>query len=245
MADSQEIFYASISKYYSDIFPYNPMQLSFVQQQFGNLNGKHLLDVGCATGELSAQLAKQGARVCGIDLSADLLQQAGKKETSEGLSFREGNMLHLQNDFGEAQFDGVICFGNTLVHLNTLNEVRQALDGMRYVLKPGGQLLLQILNYDHILDNRVNALPKIENDVVVFNRYYDFENDSWRLQFRTELTVKSTGRCIENTTPLLALKSSALKSALQQSGFTDIALYSNFKRAPFGGNHLPLVLACQ
>ena len=221
------------------------MQLAFIQHQFGDLNAKHVLDIGCATGELSYQLAQGGAKVVGMDLNADLLIQARKKEVPGHLSFREGNMLHLKTDFAKAQFDGVVCLGNTLVHLNSHAEIRQTLEGMRYVLKPGGQLVLQILNYDHILENRVNALPKIESDAVVFNRYYDFEPDAERIQFRTELNIKSTGRSIENTTSLLALKSDSLKKALQQSGFTDIRLYSNFKRDPFGGKHLPLVLGCR
>ena len=53
MHDSQNIFYTSISKYYSEIFPFNPMQLKFVKNKLGELQGKHILDIGCATGELA------------------------------------------------------------------------------------------------------------------------------------------------------------------------------------------------
>ena len=42
MKDEQNQFYTSISKYYSEIFPYNPMQLQFVRNIVGKLNGKQM-----------------------------------------------------------------------------------------------------------------------------------------------------------------------------------------------------------
>lgn len=245
MTDSQEIFYTSISKHYSDIFPYNPLQLSFIQQEISSLSGKKVLDIGCASGELSVQMAKNGADVTGIDLNADLLKQANEKEAFSNLVFREGNMLNLKRDFQENEFDAVICFGNTLVHLNSLSEVLQMLEGVRHVLKPGGNLFLQILNYDHILESRLDTLPLIETDNILFIRNYAFDNDDEHIRFITELHVKKEGLQIQNETKLLALKSSQLSNALAQSGFSDINLYSNFKREPFGGKHLPLVAACK
>ena len=245
MTDPQEIFYTSISKYYSDIFPYNPLQLSFIQQEIFSLNGKKILDIGCATGELSVQLAMQEAEVTGIDLNTGLLQQAQKKGTFQNLVFKEGNMLNLENDFQEDQFDAVICFGNTLVHLNTPEEVGTMLSGVRHILKPGGNLFLQILNYDHIFENQVHDLPLIETENIRFIREYGFETDSTHIRFITQLHVKKEGLQIQNETKLLALKSSQLSAALTQSGFSEINLYSNFKQEPFGGKHLPLIATCK
>jgi len=245
VADLQEIFYTSISRYYSDIFPYNPLQLAFIQHEISSLSGKKVLDIGCASGELSIKLAKNGANVTGIDLNADLLKQAKQKEAFPNLTFSEGNMLNLKLDFQENQFDAVICFGNTLVHLHSPEEVRMMLSVVRHVLKPGGNLLLQILNYDYIIENQVHELPLIETENIRFIRNYVFEENAQHIQFITELHVKKEGLHIQNETKLLALKSSQLSTALSQSGFSEINLYSNFKCEPFGGKHLPLVAACR
>ena len=43
--------------------------------------GKKMLDIGCGTGLLSVKLAKQGAQVTGIDLSADMLAVAEERAT--------------------------------------------------------------------------------------------------------------------------------------------------------------------
>ena len=76
MNNEQNQFYTSISNYYSEIFPYQPLQLQFVKNRVGELAGKHILDIGCATGELAYQLVGTGVQVTGIDLNEDLLNQA-------------------------------------------------------------------------------------------------------------------------------------------------------------------------
>ena len=64
-----------------------------------------------------------------------------------------------KNDFQEKQFDTVLCFGNTLVHLLTTNLIQQMLNGVNAILKPGGMFLMQILNYDYILNEHISELP--------------------------------------------------------------------------------------
>jgi len=245
MNDSQNIFYTSISKYYSEIFPFNPMQLKFVTNKLDELPGKHILDIGCATGELSFQLAEGGADATGIDLNEDLLQQAISNKKHKGLSFQQGNMLELKQDFNPQQFDAVLCFGNTLVHLNSESHVLQMLEGAYTVLKPGGKLLLQLLNYDHICSEPVEALPVIDTENIRFIRRYNFADDSELIGFQTDLEIKAVNRIVSNETPLLALKSETLKTLLEKAGFQNIQFYANFKQEPKGGDHLPLVVSCE
>ncbi len=255
MNEQQNKFYTSISKYYSEIFPYQPMQLQFIKNRVGELNGKQILDIGCATGELAFNLAKENANVTGIDLNEDLLERAIRcsglrsanlqiRESEFGSpKFRIGNMLELETDFQRAQFDTVLCFGNTLVHLQTPQLIKQMLKGVFSVLKPGGQFLLQILNYDYILGEHVTELPVIDTENIRFIRKYQIDENNPILRFQTDLVLKNEGKTISNETPLLALKRQELTELLQEAGFSNIELFSNFKQEPFGGKHLPLVAA--
>lgn len=241
MAETQNRFYSSISKYYSEIFPYNPAQLQFVAGNAGDLNGLQILDIGCATGELAFQLAKEGAEVTGIDLNDDLLQQAKTGKVHTKLIFQKGNMLELESDFQPKTFDVVLCFGNTLVHLTSQKLILEMLYGVHAVLKPGGFFLLQILNYDYILSEPVTKLPLIETENIRFVRHYIFDKSSPLISFQTELHLKKEGEVILNETPLFALKSNELRELLNKAGFVDVDLYANFKKEPFGGKHIPLV----
>lgn len=269
MKDEQNQFYSSISKYYSEIFPYQPMQLQFVKSRAGELNGIQILDIGCATCELAFQLANEGANVTGIDLNEDLLNQAKNKsanfafgcggfQTANTLNrkpepdkyrvaspnprFQTGNMLELETDFHARQFDVVLCFGNTLVHLQTVELIQQMLKGVFTVLKPDGQFLLQILNYDYILKESISELPLIETENIQFIRKYKFEEKSPLIRFQTELVLKNENKSVLNETPLFALRSAELIVLLQNAGFNEIELFSSFKNEPFGGKHLPLMI---
>jgi len=244
MKDNQNEFYSSISKYYPEIFPFNPVQLQFVIRTGRDLAGKHILDIGCATGELAYQLAANGANVTGIDLNEDLLKEAKTKKIHPSLQFRKGNMLQLKKDFPAQQFDMVLCFGNTLVHLPTRQLISQMLEGVSTILKPYGVFLLQILNYDYILSGHVTELPLIETGNIRFVRRYAFEKNTSLVRFQTRLHIKKEEKTIANETLLLALGSKELITLLKDAGFIDIHLFSNFNASDFGGKHLPLVVTC-
>jgi 2-polyprenyl-3-methyl-5-hydroxy-6-metoxy-1,4-benzoquinol methylase len=245
MNEEQNQFYTSISKYYSEIFPYQPAQLQFVKNRVGELNNKNILDIGCATGELAFQLAGNGAKVTGIDLNEGLLQQAKTTKIHPNLCFQPGDMLELESDFQPGQFDVVLCFGNTLVHLPTVELIQQMLNGVFTVLKHGGQFLLQILNYDYILGESITELPLIETENIRFIRKYRFEENTPLVRFQTELVLKMENKSVLNETPLFALQSAQLTGLLQNAGFKEIELFSSFKIEPFGGNHFPLVVSCK
>lgn len=221
------------------------MHLNFVKDKVGDLKGKQILDIGCATGELAFQLANLDASVIGIDLNEDLLNQAKENKTGDKLTFQYGNMLELETDFQPKQFDDVLCFGNTLVHLETEDLVAKMLKAAKAVLKPGGQLLLQILNYDYIVGEQVAELPLIETEKITFIRKYKFIKDAVNIRFQTDLEIKAEGKIVSNDTSLLALKSKELHLLLTETGFKNIQFYSNFKQAAFGGKHIPLVVSCE
>ncbi len=243
MNEQQNKFYSSISGFYSDIFPYKHVQLQFIKEKVGDLTNKEILDIGCATGELAFHLAKEGAKVTGIDLNEDLLKQAKSQKHHENLYFQKGDMLELEKKFSDKRFDTVLCFGNTLVHLTDKTQVLKMLHGVCNVLKPKGKFLMQILNYDYILDEKVSELPLIETDNIKFVRRYKFEENNNHILFQTDLHLKNKNESVSNETTLLALRSSDLLDLLHQAGLKNIQLFSSFKAEEFGGKHLPLVIS--
>lgn len=218
------------------------MQLKFVANKLGDLNGKEILDIGCATGELAFNMASEGAKVTGIDLNEDLLDNAKNNKVHSGLKFQFGDMLELENDFQQKQFDSVLCFGNTLVHLQSIELIQKMIRGVKSVLKPGGFFLMQILNYDYILNEKVSELPLIETENIRFIRNYKFNVNSPLIRFQTNLHLKKENQTLSNETSLLAIRSMQLTDIVELCGFESIELYSDFKLSPFGGKHIPLVL---
>ena len=50
-------------------------------------SGVRLLDVGCGAGQLTLPAARKGIQVTGLDLAANLVQQARTKAAEQGLRF--------------------------------------------------------------------------------------------------------------------------------------------------------------
>ncbi len=136
-----------------------------------NPKGKRSLDIGCGTGRLVDLMARHGYEAIGIDLDSTMVEVA--KRNFPTRSFRVQNMLDLQ---GLSRYDLMTCFGNTLAHLNA-TELKLFVDLVSLHLVEGGEIWIQLLNYDRILDQRIESLPKIERGSVHFIREYVFQGD--------------------------------------------------------------------
>src|SRR3954463_6999768 len=58
--------------------------------------GERVLDLGCGTGDLTAQLAERGARVIGLDASVEMVDEARRKHPT--LDFVVGDGQELPYD---------------------------------------------------------------------------------------------------------------------------------------------------
>lgn len=239
-------FYTSIAPYYQHIFPFNPAQVEFLR---GILpyNGARVLDVGCATGDLAFALTHFGFPTWGIDFDPEmiLLAQNSKPEDAMFPVFRQLDMRNVADGYPESYFDTVICFGNTLVHLLSDEDILQFFKATWQVLAPEGKMAFQILNYDNIVANKFYELPLIENEHVKFERKYQFPENSGLISFQTRLLVKQTGMEIENEVELYPVGSKKITDLLSEAGFSDIQLFGGFDRSEVTGKSIPLVVSCK
>lgn len=234
-------FYKSISDYYREIFPLQAAQASFVLESFPEAAKLSLLDVGCGTGDLSLELSKSFNLVTGIDLDSAMLEFA-RESAPENTAFQNLNMLEIRRRFGEDSYDGVLCFGNTLVHLDEPESISTFIQHAKAVLGKKGKLLLQLINYDRILDQNIKSLPTIKTDHCTFERNYHYEARDKLLKFETILTINTRGASIRNQIPLYPLRKQELHSALESAGFNSISYFGNFKRDPLKKSSIPMVV---
>jgi 2-polyprenyl-3-methyl-5-hydroxy-6-metoxy-1,4-benzoquinol methylase len=231
-------FYEEIAPYYKQIFPLQKSQVAFVKRTFKQFGETKLLEVGCGIGLLSFALVSTQVKVAAFDLDEGMIKEAIKTikrqvVPSEYLEFSKLNMLDIGKTFGNAAFDGILCFGNTLVHLQSQENVLSFLKQAREVLKPYGVLLFQILNYERILNQKITTLPLIESDLISFERYYFYPSHSDTIDFKTILTIKKDNQKIEHTIPLLALRRIDVETLLIQSGFEKYSFYGSYEMDPF------------
>jgi SAM-dependent methyltransferase len=238
-------FYEQIARYYDYIFPTGESQLRFLKESAG-APPRRILDVACGSGGYSVELAKAGYSVTGIDLDDKMIGLAVKRAESSGfeVDFVKCDML----DIGTAlsgKFNLIFCIGNSIVHLRNPGEICLALKQVRDRLEGGGNVVLQTINYDRILELKVTALPTIKNEEadIEFIRNYRYDGESNRILFNTVLTTGSMdGRVtFENTIELFPLTSRELLLALKETGFKEVELYGDFCSSPYSSSSYMLV----
>lgn len=239
MKNNSETFYKTIAAYYEQIFPLNQQAVGFAKSYL-SAEAK-VLDVGCATGALSCALSNNCKEIAAFDLNEAMVALAAQKGC-EKVNFRVANMMEVEQIYPLQYFDVITCFGNTLVHLLSEQEILDFLKQAAKLLDKKGKLLLQILNYDTILDKKITMLPNIVNEKLAFERKYVFHKENHLLDFYTNLKLKEEEQNIQNKSLLYAIRPKELVTLLQQAGFSTIKMYSSFAKETLNNDKLPLVL---
>ncbi len=226
-------FYRLLADYYDDLFPLNPAALAFLRSRFKEAGANRLLDLACGSGNYTLALSREGFAVTGLDLDQEMIRLAKEKSS---LSRKEapqpefilGDMLKLSKYF-PGLFQGVFCIGNSLVHLDTMAKLKAGIDEVAEVLEPGGIFLVQVVNYDRILAEKIEELPplKPENKDIVFRRFYDYDEKNDVINFTGELAVTGRGT-FQNTVPLLPLTRKRFLALLRESRFTGCRFQGSF-----------------
>jgi SAM-dependent methyltransferase len=116
---------------------HKPLDRQLLDRFAASVQGSGLVcDLGCGPGHVARYLHERGVRVVGLDLSAEMLDQA--RVLNPGIEFRQGNMLSLDTEDGS--WAGIVAF-YSIIHLSR-SEIADALAEMKRVLRPGGLLLL-------------------------------------------------------------------------------------------------------
>jgi len=115
---------------------------SFVWKKVGDLidlldpkPGERILDLGCGTGHLTAQIAGRGADATGLDASVSMIAQARQNYPKLKFVLADANDLHF-----DQPFDAV--FSNAALHW--IPEAGAVVASVSHALKPGGRFVLEM-----------------------------------------------------------------------------------------------------
>jgi ubiquinone/menaquinone biosynthesis C-methylase UbiE len=133
--------------------------------------GRLALELGCGTGIFLEKVARCGARVVGLDLSADLLSKArARLAGAPNVVLRRGNAEQMP--YAASSFDAV--YGSSILHHLDLD---RALAEVFRVLRPGGRCVFtepNILNPQVAVMFRVGFTRKhfgVSPDEMAFSRF--------------------------------------------------------------------------
>ncbi|MBD3399432.1 MAG: methyltransferase domain-containing protein [Candidatus Coatesbacteria bacterium] len=111
--------------------------------------GARLADVCCGIGRCALPLARRGVWVIGVDFCAAYLERARRRAAGASAEFLEADMR--STGLKSASFDAVLNWWTSFGYFTDEAENARALAEWARLLRPGGRLLMQLVNRDGIM----------------------------------------------------------------------------------------------
>jgi glycine/sarcosine N-methyltransferase len=222
--------YQYLSQYYNVLFPVPDKLKLFIKPYITPF--KHAIDLGCGTGRFVNMISEFDMHASGIDLDEHMIAYA--KMCYPELKFRVQNMIDISEN---KKYHLITCFGNTVVHLNEVQLVK-FFDKMKKVLHKNGYLIIQLLNYHRILENKQSELKTIVHEHVTLYRQYDYLED--KIMFKAILHT-NVGEKYESETVIYPYLPEDFMNMLNEIGL-QYHLYGNLDHKRFEKNDYYLYL---
>ncbi len=215
----------------------------FYSEAFAERGVRSVIDVGSGSARHAIVFAGWGLDVAAVDPDQGMLEQAGQNlAAAEDRILSAGGRLRLvKGGFGElaaaglGPVDAVTCTGNALPHVEGEAGLERALADFASVLRPGGLLVLHLLNHARLMEGEIRTIPPVVRDTSdgglrVFLRVIDHPAGGETLDFDFVTLERdaegawsvSSRRSAHTTLPL-----AALDAALRRAGFLEIRAYGD------------------
>ncbi len=109
-----------------------------------NLHGARVLDVACGHGRASRAIARRGALVVGVDISAELIASAREREgaASLGIDYHAANVAEPRQWWDGALFDGAVCE----MAMMDIDDLHGSVHGVATTVRVGGWFALSMVH---------------------------------------------------------------------------------------------------
>jgi SAM-dependent methyltransferase len=214
-------------------------EAEFLREKLQVPSGGAILDVPCGGGRHALELASQGYRVTGVDLSRSFLEVARTQAAERQLTIRweEREMLDLP---WPETFDGAFCFGNSFGYDEDAGNAR-FFAAVSRALKPGSRF---VLDYPAVAESLLPVLvPRTwyEMGDILFLRNGRYDPPSGRIEGEHTYIRGSQVEKRQMSQRIYTYRE--LCELLARAGFTQIEGYGSLDNEPFalGSKRLLLV----
>jgi ubiquinone/menaquinone biosynthesis C-methylase UbiE len=242
---SAQNFYNTLSADYDSMINFDASILKRKEalKNFISAEDETAADLGCGSGLDSIALSQLGLKVTGFDISEDMINAAAGNAAryKADAEFHAFPMNHIPKQFNN-KFSLAVSLGNSIANIEK-KKLIPSLARMHSVLKPGGHILIQILNYERILAAKERIVGITQKENSTFIRFYDFEKERTFFNIlKIEKTEKIQHALI--TTEIFPYKSAALIKLVKDAGFKKVQKYGGLNRSDYIAGQSPdLVLS--
>ncbi|MFA5160789.1 MAG: class I SAM-dependent methyltransferase [Elusimicrobiales bacterium] len=195
-------------------------EAAFALKTLGAEKGWRILDVCCGPGRHSIEMARRGMRVTGLDFCKPYLGQARARAEKLGLdiNFIRGDMRAMPFD---GEFDATVNMFTSFGYFDQAGNMR-ALNSMAKALRPGGKLLIDVIDRDFVADSKSPRDWHLREDGVYELEERDF--DARRDIIRTRMVYIRPGqKPVERQFTLRLYNARTLSALLVKAGFKPLS----------------------
>jgi len=209
-----------------------------------------VLELACGSGRLTIPIAQSGIDIIGADLSHSMIERARAKAVAAGVrvQFVEADMRNF--NLG-GPFAAIFIPGNSLLHLMTIEDLKQCLECVRRHLAPGGRLVFDISQWDlsrfvHDPSQRFPVMrlnhPELGEVAIEETARYDAAAQVREITWYLSAQGAPDFRVIEYR--LRVIFPQELRLLLEATGFRVEKLYGEFTCVPFESSSPRQVCVC-
>ena len=219
------------------------LETQFAIHALGIQPHHRVLDLCCGQGRHSIALATTGLDVTGVDLSTEMLDIARSEaaDANLALTLRQADMRQLPGDF-EDQFDAVINMFSSFGYLESEADDQQVLHQIAKSLKPGGKLMMDLLNREWVIVNNEEFDWHQHEDgrVVLERRVLSLEKSINHLTY-TEILPDGSRRVLSDLHMRLYTLTEMIKM-LGTAGLILQSVYGGFRGENYGVNTRRMII---
>lgn len=207
----------------------------FYRRLFERLGARSVADVACGTGQHAAMFHAWGLRVEAADLSPQMIQQARDRfGQPEGLRWVVRGFD--QPIATREPLDVAVCVGNSLALAPDVATVRRAIGQMLAAVRPGGAIVVQVLNLWQLPDGPCvwqkafrTTLPQGEAVIVKGVHRRDARG------YVNLIVLDPAGGSLvrSESVPLLGLEAAELERMARQAGARGVAFFGGYQDQPY------------
>jgi SAM-dependent methyltransferase len=232
MATVKEHYDAHLGRFYSwmlgDFAERSRQQLQYFREQ--NItpgeNGV-AMDLGCGSGVQSIALADLGFKVISVDFNKTLLDELRANAGDRPVTIVEASITNVQQYAQPCEL--AVSMGDTVTHLDSVEQVEQFFSELLGVLLPGGKLVISFRDMMIALEDEKRFIPVRSDDsriLTCFLEYHDgyvmvhdllYENEDGQWKFSAS-AYKKLRFGINQVVGMLVKAGFRIKSVNERSG---------------------------
>jgi len=218
-------------------------EVDFIESALGLSPGDPVLDLACGSGRHATRMARRGYRITAVDFNPRYLELAAAEAQRLGVQVEWVACDMRALDF-EGRFDGVYSFFTSFGYYSD-EENEAVLERIARSLRPGGRLLLDMMNRDWLLTHPQQRTWSQREDGALLMEEVSIDLRTSRVTSRLTLIMPDQGAGPVKRFDLRAYTCAELGALLRRSGLRVLEVWGGADRSEHSTEARRLILLAE